>query len=371
MNIYKTYFKIVKRNKYMIFLMLFVSIVITYFIAKATNDQVSTDINPAKIKVAYIKKDNSTRNNTLVKYLDKTFKTSQIKDDKNIINDTLYYQSAQYIVVLDKNISSYQQPNSAQGYIVSSYINNFSNTYDSFLKTKKYNEKEVSKLTLNNLALKVKIETPHKESNESNILIRYFNIYVYGLVGSIIIGVGYVIAALDKEMVLKRTLASSFSLRRRNIQILLGHISLGLFAWTILSLISIFMFKDSAFSKQHLILLLNSFIFLFPITALAFMISQLVKNYAALSGINNVITLGFSFISGAFVPQFLLSPVVLKVASFTPAYWFVLNNDNTADLYNNTNSTFFGPIMMQLGFAFMFVCIGLAITRYKQKNYSQ
>lgn len=43
--------------------------------------------------------------------------------------------------------------------------------------------------------------------------------------------------------------------------------------------------------------------------------------------VNNTFILGSSFIGGVFVPSEILPDVVNKVASFTPTYWYVRNNE--------------------------------------------
>jgi len=51
-----------------------------------------------------------------------------------------------------------------------------------------------------------------------------------------------------------------------------------------------------------------------------------------MSAAANVFSLGSCFISGVFVPQDLMSNTVLKIASFTPNYWFVKANNSISPI---------------------------------------
>jgi ABC-2 type transport system permease protein len=79
--------------------------------------------------------------------------------------------------------------------------------------------------------------------------------------------------------------------------------------------------------------------------------------------------LGTSFISGVFVPQELLSDTVLRVASFTPNYWFVKSNITISGLDNITAKTvtpIFYNMLIVLGFAVAALAIALVITKQKR-----
>ena len=43
--------------------------------------------------------------------------------------------------------------------------------------------------------------------------------------------------------------------------------------------------------------------------------------------INNILTLGMSFLCGIFIPQQMLGKGVLAFSKFLPLYWYIKNND--------------------------------------------
>ncbi|MFP4661668.1 MAG: hypothetical protein ACLFPF_05715 [Halanaerobiales bacterium] len=87
--------------------------------------------------------------------------------------------------------------------------------------------------------------------------------------------------------------------------------------------------------------------------------------------IANVVALGTSFISGLFVPQFLLGKTVLSIASFTPNYWYVKSNNSIVKLAELDIASL-APIFINMSIVFGFALAVLSITLVliKQKRMS-
>lgn len=88
----------------------------------------------------------------------------------------------------------------------------------------------------------------------------------------------------------------------------------------------ILFFTKPAFDMTTGLFLLNTLIFFFTIICFSVLVTSLVKDPEAFSGISNVYILGASFIGGVFVSSDLLPDVVNKIAAFTPTYWFTQTN---------------------------------------------
>jgi ABC-2 type transport system permease protein len=130
----------------------------------------------------------------------------------------------------------------------------------------------------------------------------------------------------------------------------------------------IFNYKNS-FNLNTVYFILNSFGFAICGASISFLIGNLVKSQSAISAVSNVITLGSSFISGVFVPQELLGSSVLKIASFTPTYWFVRANDSIAALtqFDFTHvKNILSYILIELGFGLAFFAIALVIGKKRR-----
>ncbi|MDL2211976.1 ABC transporter permease [Erysipelotrichaceae bacterium OttesenSCG-928-M19] len=368
MIVFKTYYKVIFRNKMQIFINLFICLFISIFFATSNNEANSFDRSNFKnINVGYVYKDKSIKNTGLVEYLEQTFTLKEISDDDIKINDALFYRSVDYVILINADsYESYQVPNSSAGYIVKNYLNNYLNTYHSYETAKIGGDSKIATLTLKNLKTTTKVINYQSDDNiKIKNMGKFFNMYVYSLLGCVIVAISLVMVTFNNNHVFERTIVSSMNVRKRNLLIYLGHALFGIFTWLLMSIASVVYFKEQSLSIQHLMLLINSFIFVFPVTALAFMISQLIKRYTIIGAVNNVVTLGMSFISGAFIPQALLGGIVIKIASFTPAYWFVLNNDRIIELSSFDFSNLFQPILIQIAFGIAFIAIGLAFAKLK------
>ena len=69
--------------------------------------------------------------------------------------------------------------------------------------------------------------------------------------------------------------------------------------------------------------IINAGAFSFSLLGLSFLISSFAKSSFGIDSMSNLISLGMGFISGVFVPPYLLSEGTLNIAKFFPAYYYV------------------------------------------------
>ena len=116
--------------------------------------------------------------------------------------------------------------------------------------------------------------------------------------------------------------------------------------------------------------MLNAFLFTFCSLTIALLISTLVTDKNAVSGIVNVIALGSAFLCGAFVPAEWLPKGVLQIAHALPAYWYINSNDllKTIEVFNLESLK---PILINsfvlVVFSVLFIIINNIISKFKQK----
>jgi ABC-2 type transport system permease protein len=105
---------------------------------------------------------------------------------------------------------------------------------------------------------------------------------------------------------------------------------------------------------------------------IAFLLAQFTLKKEAYIALSNIISLGLSFISGAFVPQFLLSEGVLTLARFTPTYWFVKANNTIAEatVSGEVLKNILGYIGIEFLFTLAFFVLSLAIAKSNRRKES-
>ena len=119
--------------------------------------------------------------------------------------------------------------------------------------------------------------------------------------------------------------------------------------------------------------IINAYSLTLAILAISYFISLFARNEEIISALTNVVSLGTSFLGGAFVPQFLLSSGVIAASKLLPTYYFINSNDTIASLevINQTNlDKIYLYIGAQLLFFVVFAALSIFVT-YKQSRQEQ
>ncbi|MFT8390830.1 MAG: ABC transporter permease [Sporolactobacillus sp.] len=171
-------------------------------------------------------------------------------------------------------------------------------------------------------------------SSGSLYLSHYFNFSAYALTVTLLLGIATIFIVLNDEDISRRMRCAPLRALSVNAQLALVNLLFAAICWAFIAALGFLLdWKDVAASHPGL-LLLNSGVFSLTIAGFSYIVGRIVTNREALSAIANIFGLGTAFLSGAFVPQELMNGTVLKVASFTPTYWFVTANDR---IYNLTD----------------------------------
>ena len=127
---------------------------------------------------------------------------------------------------------------------------------------------------------------------------------------------------------------------------------------------------DTLFSINGLHSLLNSAMVLLFSIALTLLVSTFSLKQQSLSMIANVASLGLCFLSGIFVPQYLLGKGVLAVAHFLPTYWYIRLNSMLGGISDEilTTAKYWRFIGIQFGFFVAIFCIYLVSSKYQKRS---
>ena len=103
----------------------------------------------------------------------------------------------------------------------------------------------------------------------------------------------------------------------------------------------------------------NYLAYVLCVLAIGNIVSNLTRNRAAISAISTVFSLGLSFVSGAFVPQELVSESVLKVSKAFPMYYYIRANRNSLVWEDMVPD-----ILTQLVFFAVYVVVAIVLQRF-------
>ena len=208
-----------------------------------------------------------------------------------------------------------------------------------------------------------------KVNSENNYRKKWFSFYFrfsgYTITAVLIGIIGMTMSDLQKDETALRIQASSMNTFRLQLQIYLGQLSITGIILLMVIVFAVIIQKGRIFDGIDIgKYILNISVFSLSILSLTFLINNIVKNKVVKSALSTIISLGMSFISGVMIPQEYLGELTLNISKAMPMYYFVRNNDNV----NLVSGELHINILIQLGFALMFLLLGMLIAHMKRKK---
>ena len=385
MTVFKTFLKILNKNKFIIILYTMFLIFFGGFNMQTSENNTNfvaskPDIMIVDIMIVnYDEEKGITKD--LIKYIEENSNVVDLKNNEDAINDALFYRDVNYVVYIPKNYnkdfmdgknpeieikSTGDYQSSFAEMLLSRYIK-VANIYQKSINSE---EELISKI---NETLSKKSEVEITSKLDTNILSKatfYYNFANYSIMACLIYVVCLILASFKDIKIQKRTIISSTNYKTLNRKILLSNSLFSIILWMIYVVLSFILVGDIMFSIHGIFYLINSFVFTICATTIALFIGNIVSNKNAISGIVNVISLGSSFLCGAFVPMEWLPDGVIKIAHILPSYYYISNNEvlKTLELINlNTIKPILLNIIIVLSFSIMFIILTNIVSKRKQK----
>lgn len=380
MTVFKTFLKILNKNKFIIILYTMFLIFFGGFNMQTSENNTNFVASKPDIMIVnYDEEKGITKD--LIKYMEENSNVVDLKNNEDAINDALFYRDVNYVVYIPKNYnkdfmdgknpeieikSTGDYQSSFAEMLLSRYIK-VANIYQKSINSE---EELISKI---NETLSKKSEVEITSKLDTNILSKatfYYNFANYSIMACLIYVICLILASFKDIKIQKRTIISSTNYKTLNRKILLSNSLFSIILWMIYVVLSFILVGDIMFSIHGIFYLINSFVFIICATTIALFIGNIVSNKNAISGIVNVIALGSSFLCGAFVPMEWLPDGVIKIAHILPSYYYISNNEvlKTLELINlNTIKPILLNIIIVLSFSIMFIILTNIVSKRKQK----
>ena len=380
MTVFKTFLKILNKNKFIIILYTLFLIFFGGFNMQTSESNINFVASKPDIMIVnYDEEKGITKD--LIKYIEENSNVVDLKNNEDAINDALFYRDVNYVVYIPKNYnkdfmdgknpeieikSTGDYQSSFAEMLLSRYIK-VANIYQKSINSE---EELINKI---NETLSKKSEVKITSKLDTNILSKatfYYNFANYSIMACLIYVVCLILASFKDIKIQKRTIISSTNYKTLNRKILLSNSLFSIILWMIYVVLSFILVGDIMFSIHGIFYLINSFVFTICATTIALFIGNIVSNKNAISGIVNVISLGSSFLCGAFVPMEWLPDGVIKIAHILPSYYYISNNEvlKTLELINlNTIKPILLNIIIILSFSIIFIILTNIVAKRKQK----
>ncbi len=377
MTVFKTYFKILNKNKFIV--ILYTAILLVFGGFNMQTSEKSMNFTPTKPAIAIVNEDsNEGVTKGLTDYLKKNCDIPKV--DSNL-DDALFYQDIDYIIYIPKNYhDDFMKGNNPQISIKTSsnYSGEFANmlvyrylSIASVYQESIIDEYELVNVVNNTLDSDIEIEFTSKvDTNKVSRASFYFNFESYSILACLIYVICLILSIFNNIDIRKRNIISSSNYKKNNRILLLSNIIYALILWLFYLIMSFIIIGKIMFSLYGLILAINSLLFTLCATTIAFLIGNLVTNKNAISGIVNVVALGSSFLCGAFVPVQYLPDSVLNIAHLLPTYYYINSNEvlKNIEVFNiNTLKPIIINMLIIIGYIVLFIILTNIISKRKRK----
>lgn len=384
MKVFSLYLKILKKNlpSVMIYFFIFVGIAIIF---TQSSQPTSSDFSESKVAISIKNNDEDTLLiENLYKAMSKYAYSVEVDDED--IADAIYFREIMFAFSIPENFTqdfydgkdpqiSHLKVNDS-GYNVS--LEEVINQYFNLVKTYTSQNLDISdevmfeKIQVD-LSSSVVVDKIHEANNQKDMARYYYNYMNYVLFALLLSVVGLITMKIRQFEVKKRMTVSAYSQTRITLEILLGHFMFAFLMTTVLVIISFILYPIGMKDPVSVYYIINAYTLTLAILAISYFISLFAKNEEIISALTNIVSLGTSFLGGAFVPQFLLSSGVVTASKLLPTYYFININDRIASL-EVINQANLDKINLYIGaqilFFVFFAALSVFVT-YKQSRQEQ
>ncbi|MBP1756991.1 MAG: hypothetical protein H6Q59_3389 [Firmicutes bacterium] len=390
MQVFKTYFKIIKTQ--IVSILIYAGLFLALTILFTSNIGESNDqFEVKKVPVMVLNEDGE---NDLIRgflsYLEGYVTYVEPKEGEAAIRDALYYREVSYILTIPKgfsesflnggvvNLIKQTAPDSMEAITIDTAIDNYFNiakVYQGHMPEASTNE--ISEYVKANLQeqTQVHLNAEQKDAfvsgNSQNKF--YFNYLGYIIIAVFIASISTVMFSYHGLDIRRRHYASPITSKNMNGQLIFANLIFIMIYLVMFIIAGYVLNKNRAININTILFWLNAFTFALVTLSISYLIGISVKSKKAISALSTAVSLGLAFLSGMFVPQEYLGAPVLKVASFMPAYWFIKANEEI-EILTSTSwsqiSRIASFMAIQLGFAAAIISIALVVSKRKRQQIS-
>lgn len=367
MIVSKTFFRILKKSTLSILLPLALFFGISLAINLSTRSQ-NEQFQKTKATVALINRGPETViTKGLRTFIDENMNLISI--DEKFIDDSIFYRQADFIAIIEADGSlEFEMIYDANfGYLAKNDINQFYHDVELYQTYQsEMSDEEIVNVILENARMKVPVEKFVKDTSGDGFVSNYFNALTYIIMLLIFNVIGKNLLIFNRDILRERADVSSMSSRKHGTQLLLSTILAQHALMLIAFSFTYFVIKDKIGTQNIWDFFLIMYLFSWCTLAMSFFMSRLISSEQALTAAVTGVSLGLAFISGAFVPQAVLSPFILNIAKISPVYWTIeINEKLNAGVQLGELLV---PICILIAFAVDFVLIALLVSRQKKNS---
>lgn len=354
MTVFKTYFKIMKKNSKTMLLYILIFMVIAVGITVSSGREWNkTDINSnIRISVINLDKENQ-RSQGLKAYLESNFKPVKILSDDRSIKESLLSSYVDYVLKIDKNgdLKYYVNKDQGDSFLVNQKAMEYLSTYDLMDKYRFKGMEKPEKILKERISVDYLAQSKESKDIKYNIY-SYYNVTSYIIFTVLMLGAFIGQSSFNSKKISDRIRVSKISNKKLGLNLFLSSLIFVVIVWMIFFVMSVVLFRASMFSSYGRGFIMASLLYLIPASAMSYLFANISANPAVNTGLTNILGLLFSFVSGIFIPLKYIPSYIEMLAIVSPMYW---NNKIYSAILDSSSSS--KGIMV---YVFIQILIGLA-----------
>ncbi|KAB1440524.1 ABC transporter permease [Candidatus Galacturonibacter soehngenii] len=380
MQVFKAYFKILRDSIPGLFIYLVIFIAISFFLSGSGKESTATTFTKNKVKIAVINEDEGGLGEGLKSYLSQIHTLVPTENDKEMLQDQLYYRNIEYILFIPKDFTNkiknnekehlcenVKVPASYTGKYLDSQVDQYISTLITYVIAG-IDDKQALEYTKSDLEKEVSVQLLNESISISKADDYYYFKYLpYIFISVVVMGISPILMTFYKKEINERNLCSPMTLKTKSIGLVAGSIVTVLGIFVLFLVFAFFLYGKNMEFEKTILYIINCISFLSFATGLGYLVSIFSSNHNILNMITNVCGLGMSFLGGIFVPREVLGEKVIALSKFLPTYWYVNAVEAIQEVKINPSimKEFQINIGVQLLFAIAMFAIALAGTKYK------
>lgn len=376
MTVFKTYWKIVKKNIGII--ILYTVMLLVFGTMNLKTNKNSFEYVSSKPDIIIVNNSNGIITDNLISYLKTNANVKNITDETDI-DDAVFFRDANYVIYIPKEFENKLESreevnidiktnNSYDSYIASELLNKYLDVFSKYMNL--YNDKVLAIQKLDNTLNKKASVVIENKTNLNSKTSLFYNFSSYSIMAIVIYIICLVLSSFNDEKISKRTNVSGMNYKTFNNYLYISSFTFTFIIFIVYLILSFLILKSSILNINGFLYSLNMFIFFIVSFTMAILISNLVKSKGAISGVVNVISLGSAFLCGAFIPVKYMPSFALKIAHIFPTFYFIDNNEYIASLQNFDKASYefvLKNFIIMIIFIIFFLILNTLLTRFKRK----
>lgn len=382
MQVFKTFFKILRKNKHTMIIYIAIYIVLTLIMSSNGAESNTTNFSQVSLDIGVENRDKGELGSALVEYISRKNNIKDIPKEREALLDEMYYREIQYVLVIPEDftekflagereevIEGTVVPGNGTAFLAEMEIEEFLKTLGMYVDGG-FEPARAAEQALLDMEQETQVEFLNQEDGKERPKASYYFQFIpYIFLCMMIMSLSIVLMKFNQKDVDARNKCSAMSFTKRNLQMVLGSIGVMLTEYGLFMILAWGMYPDYMESIQGFLSALNSLMYMLVCLSIAFLVSRLAKNDGELNMIANVLGLAFSFLGGAFVPMEIMNEGIKKVSKFFPSYWYTVSNEAIWKLESLADAgEIYRNILVTGAFGVAVIAAAMAFNRLKART---